>query len=337
MNRSLEIWQFVHKRLVQHIPVMLLYVLESKGSSPGRPGFAMAVDARGGMAGSVGGGIMEHKFVEMAREKLRTVPEAASVRKQIHDKQAAKDQSGMICSGEQTILVYRVMAGDAPAIADLLASLEACRNGVLQLSPAGIRFRDNSSAPETYSFAYTSPHDWLYQEKIGFQEHLHLVGGGHCALALSRLMPGLGFFVHLYEDRPTLNTFLENVFVQEKRVVRSYEDLADQVPAGLNQYVVIMTFGYRTDDLALRALMPGTFKFLGVLGSRSKIKKMFGAYRREGMTAEKLNQIHAPVGLPINSRTPEEIAISIAAQIIGVRNQAQVSSPAAAPRAVHEI
>jgi xanthine dehydrogenase accessory factor len=337
MNRSREIWQFLLKRLEQHLPVMLLYVLESKGSSPGRAGFAMAVDARGAMAGSVGGGIMEHKFVEMAREKLQSAPEAASVRKQIHDKQAVKDQSGMICSGEQTILVYRVGAGDAPAITDLLASLKAGRTGVLQLSPAGIRFREAPPLPETYSFAYASARDWLYQERTGFQDHLHLVGGGHCALALSRLMPGLGFFVHLYEDRPTLNTFLENVFVQEKRVVRSYEDLADHVPAGLNQYVVIMTFGYRTDDLALRALMPGTFKFLGVLGSRSKIKKMLGDYRREGMAAEKLNQIHAPVGLPINSRTPEEIAISIAAQIIGVRNQAQVPGPAATPWAVREI
>lgn len=78
---------------------MLLYVLESNGSSPGRQGFSMAVTAKGEMEGSIGGGIMEHKFVEMAKDKLMRDENELSVRKQIHNKQAAKNQSGMICSG----------------------------------------------------------------------------------------------------------------------------------------------------------------------------------------------------------------------------------------------
>jgi xanthine dehydrogenase accessory factor len=143
-------------------------------------------------------------------------------------------------------------------------------------------------------------------------------------------MRNLDFCVHLYEDRPELNTFLENGYVQEKRVVRSYEEIADLVPAGDNQYVVIMTFGYRTDDLALRALVSGSFRFLGVLGSRSKIKKMFDDYRREGMPPDQLSRVTAPVGLPINSRSPDEIAVSIAAQLIAVKNQAlPLPTPAA--------
>ena len=101
------------------------------------------------------------------------------------------------------------------------------------------------------------------------------------------------------------------------------QDLAGLIPGGDDHYVVIMTFGYRTDDLALRALMPKSFRFLGVLGSRSKIKQMFDGYRREGMAPERLSQVYAPVGLAINSRTPEEIAVSIAAQLIGIKNQAQ--------------
>ncbi|HQZ51618.1 MAG TPA: XdhC family protein, partial [Chitinophagaceae bacterium] len=65
MQKSFLFWDFINKNLQQSIAVMLLYVLESKGSSPGRQGFFMAVNANGEMEGSVGGGIMEHKFVEM--------------------------------------------------------------------------------------------------------------------------------------------------------------------------------------------------------------------------------------------------------------------------------
>src|SRR4051794_39568218 len=106
MNKQLTTWQLTLKSLQQRIPVMLLYVLESAGSSPGRQGFFMAVNAAGEMEGSIGGGIMEHKFTEMAREQLKESDAMLSLRKQVHDKSAARNQSGMICSGEQTILLY---------------------------------------------------------------------------------------------------------------------------------------------------------------------------------------------------------------------------------------
>ena len=69
---SLKTWNLIWQSLERTVPVMLLYVLESKGSSPGRRGFFMAVNAKGEMEGSIGGGIMEHKFVELAKERLRT-------------------------------------------------------------------------------------------------------------------------------------------------------------------------------------------------------------------------------------------------------------------------
>jgi len=71
MNKQLGVWKLIADSLQKKLPVALLYVLESKGSSPGRQGFLMAVNANGEMAGSIGGGIMEHKFVELVKEKLR--------------------------------------------------------------------------------------------------------------------------------------------------------------------------------------------------------------------------------------------------------------------------
>src|SRR5690242_20678067 len=119
--KSLSTWKFIYETLLDSTPVMLLYVLESSGSSPGRQGFFMAVDAGGSMEGSIGGGIMEHKFVELAKEQLAignmSRPPSRDrqiVKKQIHDKSAARDQSGMICSGEQTIWIYPVQEKDMP-------------------------------------------------------------------------------------------------------------------------------------------------------------------------------------------------------------------------------
>ena len=82
-----------------------------------------------------------------------------------------------------------------------------------------------------------------------------------------------------------------------------------------------MTFGYRTDDVALKALLGKEFKYIGLLGSKYKVEKMFDDYRKEGVKEEWLQRIHTPVGLAIKSQTPEEIAVSIAAEIIRVKNE----------------
>jgi xanthine dehydrogenase accessory factor len=82
-----------------------------------------------------------------------------------------------------------------------------------------------------------------------------------------------------------------------------------------------MTFGYRTDDEALRVLFNKEFRYLGLLGSKTKIEKMFADYRKESIDEQLLQRIYTPVGIPINSQTPEEIAISIAAQIICEKNK----------------
>ena len=94
------------------------------GSGPGRQGFFMAVNANGEMAGSIGGGIMEHKFVELAKEKLSDKRTRSQIKKQLHDKSAAKDRSGMICSGEQTVLIYPVSREDEEVISAIIKCLE---------------------------------------------------------------------------------------------------------------------------------------------------------------------------------------------------------------------
>ena len=309
MNKQLKIWKFIAKGLQHQIPVTLLYVLESSGSSPGRQGFFMAVNANGDMEGSIGGGIMEHKFVEMAKAKL-IEEQSLSIRKQVHNKTSGRNTSGMICSGEQTILLYLMKSKDMTAVHHIISTLEKNHHGTLTLSPAGIQF-DDTVPLKDFIFTMNSDNDWAYQEKIGYKNILTIIGGGHCSLAFSNLMRQMDFYIKVYDKRKDLKTMLENHTAHEKYVLTDYTELAQLVSSGQNHYVVIMTFGYRTDDEALRVLLNKEFRYLGLLGSKAKIEKMFADYRKENIDEQLLQRIYTPVGLPIKSQTPEEIASAL--------------------------
>lgn len=320
MQKQLAAWQFIQRNLQLHVEVMLLYVLESKGSSPGRQGFIMAVNGNGEMCGSLGGGIMEHKFVELAKTRLQQAARESSVHLQLHDKQAAKNQSGMICSGEQTIFLYTLHGNDLAPVDALVESLQEHRNGTLQLTMEGISFEPGIPSFD-YQFQLNSPTAFTYREKTGYKNNLYIIGGGHCALALSQLMRTMDFYIHLFDERAGLNTMEENIFVHEKTCVDDYAQLAGMIIGGKNCYTVIMTVGYRTDAAALKALSGKEFSYLGMLGSKTKVGKMLQDLRAEGLSQALLDQIHAPIGLPIKSQTPEEIAVSIAAEVIAVKNK----------------
>lgn len=270
------------------------------------------------MCGSIGGGIMEHKFVEMAKALLHKSETINRVYQQQHDKDAGDNKSGMICSGEQSIFIYSIREQDISFIKQLVNSEEAFQNGTLQLSKEGVVFSERPPQQD-FHFEQTGE-EFLYTEKTGYKNQLHIIGGGHCALALSRLMRGMDFYIRVYDEREGLNTMVQNEFAHEKILVNSYEEINDFIPGERNVYVVVMTFGYRTDDLAIRSLLNRRFTYCGVLGSASKMKRMKEAYAAEKLSGSLLEQMHSPIGMAINSQTPEEIAVSIAAEIIGVKN-----------------
>jgi len=319
MHKNLPAWQLIYQSLQQNMGVMLMYVLESKGSSPGRQGFMMAVNANGEMSGSLGGGIMEFKLTELAKARLILDDIGPSIHQQFHDKEAAQNQSGMICSGEQTIFLYKVSATELQVAELIIKTLQANQNGTMQLTLKGSSFCNQIPAQD-FSL-YKTADDFLFIEKLGYKQNLYIIGGGHCSLALAQLMQTMDFYIRLYDDRTELNTMAQNHFVHEKIVLGNYGHLEKCIPSGENNYVVVMTLGYRTDDIAVRALLNKRLAFLGILGSKKKIEKMFTDYKLESIDEVILKTIHAPVGLFIKSQTPEEIAVSIAAEIIQVKNE----------------
>ena len=280
----------------------------------------MIVNAAGEMSGSLGGGIMEHKFVEMARDIISTEKKASAIFKQVHDKAAARNQSGMICSGEQIIFLYLLKSTDKKIIEALIASLEKNENATIEFKPGEIIF--HPSVPDNdFLFEQNSDENFLYREKTGYKNILHIIGGGHCSLALSKLMAEMDFYIHVYDDRPQLHTMQHNKYAHQQHIVQ-YGEL--QIKEGNNIFVVIMTVGYRTDDMALRTLKGKHFGYLGLLGSSKKIEKMMNEFKAEGINHEWLSSIHSPIGIDIKSETPEEIAVSIAAEIIREKNKVQL-------------
>ncbi|MBK7885308.1 MAG: XdhC family protein [Chitinophagaceae bacterium] len=126
----------------------------------------------------------------------------------------------------------------------------------------------------------------------------------------------LNFHIKIYDDRPELNTLLQNNFANEKIIVGDYEKIDEYINDADNDFVVIMTVGYRTDKIVLKQLINKDFFYVGVMGSDKKIATLFTELKEEGILSEKLKNIFTPIGINIFSKTTQEIAISIAAEII---------------------
>ena len=140
-------------------------------------------------------------------------------------------------------------------------------------------------------------------------------------MAFSLLMGSMDFYIHLLDTRAGLNTMEQNKFVHEKICIDDYAGLKSIIPTGENIFVVVMTVGYRTDAISLKAVLGKDLAYLGILGSSTKIAKMLTDLQEEGVSKDSIDRVYAPIGIPIKSQTPEEIAVSIAAEIISVKNK----------------
>ena len=302
--------------------VMLMTVVDRQGSSPGKTGFKMAVAANGSFTGSIGGGVMEQKLVEKSK---RLLVEETSLKPflmlQDHDPEANTNRSGMICSGGQTIAFTPLNEKDLQTISAIDHAIESHRKGVLELSDSGLIFIPEKELSHRIENNIQSETQWHYREQTGMPDSLYIFGGGHVGLALSRLFNQLGFQIHVFDNRSELNTLKENHDAHFKEIV-NYNKVADLVPEGHNVYVVVMTFAHKSDEQVLKQMLNKEVRYLGMMGSEMKVNTIFEHLRQDGFTPQTLKKVYAPIGFPINSETPAEIAVSIAAQIIAVKNGA---------------
>ena len=302
---------------------MLLVVVESSGSSPGRAGYKMAVAVNGELAGSIGGGVMEVQIVEQAKLIIQNskFKIGSEVIEQVHQKNSPHS-SGMICSGKQTV-IFRLMTGEvAETVAAIIDALKNRTAAFLTITTTEFSVGPHKDGTQNDDFQFEKHGDeeFIYREKLGPKNELYIVGGGHCALALSELMSKMNFHISIFDDRPELNTLAKNEFADEITIIESYETIGELISSGPSTYVVVMTLGYAFDKIVIQKLLDTDFKYFGVLGSRAKMATLMKELKEEGCDNARLSRIHTPIGLPINSRTSEEIAVSIAAEIISVKN-----------------
>jgi len=183
-----------------------------------------------------------------------------------------------------------------------------------------MKFEITKDLEQYFESKYSNKDKWEYHEQIAFKNELYIVGGGHVGLALSQTMQQLDFYVSVFDNRPSLNTMEQNTYAHKKQVV-DYNEIEKYIPEGQNVYIVIMTYQHVSDKNVLCKLIRKKHKYIGLMGSKSKVKKLFAELKTKGYTESDFEKVHSPIGIPIKSETPEEIAISIAAEIIKVKNK----------------
>lgn len=151
---------------------------------------------------------------------------------------------------------------------------------------------------------------------IGNEVRLLIFGGGHVAQSLAPLAVAAGFSVTIVEDRAELAKEFSGV----NYIVSTPESFAQDISVTEKTYAVICTRGHRTDDAALRFCLEMPLPYIGMIGSVKKVKTLFAELEKENISEEKRATIYAPIGLDIASEAPAEIAVSILAEIIMLKN-----------------
>lgn len=313
MANSQQFWQWLADVLEIHNRAVLLLIVASQGSSPGKSGAKMAVAANGKTIGTIGGGAVEQELLQQAQSMLNAENSVPRLCREMHHPSNIAHQSGQICGGEQTVLLYPFDRQDINLIQQLAQAAQQRQSVLLTFNVAGASLSHSDLKQPLRQFIQHGE-NWQYQEFIGQPNRAYIIGGGHVSLALSQVLSLLEFDVIVIEERHDVATLEANHYALEKLIL-PYEQITEVIETGVFSYVFIMTHSHQTDQQVLAQLLGKSFAYLGMLGSRRKIQQI-----RENLatqfSAEVWENLHAPLGLKINSQTPMEIAMSIAAELI---------------------
>ncbi len=160
----------------------------------------------------------------------------------------------------------------------------------------------------------------FFVEPIGIQPHLIIFGGGHVALPLARLAAQTGFNYTIVEDRLEFSGV--DRFPGAKEIISAKaEEIEEKVNISETDYVAIVTRSHELDYQALKVILKYPVNYLGLIASKVKKKQVFAQLIEEGFDKSLVEKIHSPIGLDIAAQTPEEIAVSIVAELIAVKNK----------------
>jgi xanthine dehydrogenase accessory factor len=340
--------KYIYARLLDELMdkrLVLATIIATKGSSPQVPGVSALFSDEGLLTGTLGGGILEARAEEKALASLQTGSSSVA-RFELYADISSEEEA--ICGGEATILFDAEPAEHESIFQKLESSLKDRRPGVLITA---IHRKDDEVTKLTRSWREktrifgeeSEKQDLPFREDVKqafstgrpmfFQNvylepqfpfsHLVIAGAGHVGKAVAHIGHLLDFEVTVVDDRPeyALKDLLPEA---DHIIVKDIGKAIEEIPKTADTYFVIVTRGHSHDADALKACIRSDVAYIGMIGSGRKIALMREKFIDLGWaTAYQFDRVFAPIGVDIQSKTVQEIAVSIAAELVRVRNQAQ--------------
>lgn len=275
-------------------------IVATRGSTPQPPGVFICVNEAAQMTGTLGGGCVEADVRRQAHQMLQFESSKLIIFELDHDFGYI---DGMICGGQLDIAVQ---------VLSLIADIEPYKHALENIGSGKkavipIRIKQNEQPVE-------------YRITVEAEPKLLIIGAGHISRVLANMMLPLGFSVFVIDDRSD--------YANEERFPPPIHTISgDIIPIlsdqhiDTNTYIVIVTRGHKLDETALKAVIESPAKYIGMIGSRRKIHVIFDDLKQGGISEELLSRVNAPIGVDIGAVTTEEIALSIAAQLVEVRRE----------------
>jgi xanthine dehydrogenase accessory factor len=350
----LSIWQAAVEQFRKGENFALAAILSVRGSSPRHVGTRFLVRQDGSIVGTIGGGLLEASVQRIATSALQSgTSHRASFSFTGRD---AAQSTDMICGGEADVLVEFVNSADQ-VTKEIVSRLEHIsrekKSGYLFTSvsvpedgedsksvkhllidDSGTRiggFSGDETAlkamPQSRLLKPSQLLDVAGLEHPVFLEWLHptgtayIFGAGHVGACVAHLAAYVDFKVVAVDDRAEFANVERIPSADEVVVVDSFPNCLAEFPIDEDSYLVIVTRGHAHDKTVLAQALKTRAGYIGMIGSRRKTNLVYQALLAEGFTQEDLQRVHSPIGLPIGGETPEEIGISIIAEMIQIRNR----------------
>jgi len=164
----------------------------------------------------------------------------------------------------------------------------------------------------------------VFVEPILPQPMLYLFGGGHVSMAVAKAATAAGFGIGVVDDREAFSN--AERFPMATDIHTSYEDAFEKIHPSASNYLLIVTRGHREDMRVLAWAVRAEARYVGMIGSKRKVLSVYKALENDGYKPEEFERVFAPMGLEIGALSPEEIAVSIVAELIAVRRNAQTAA-----------
>jgi xanthine dehydrogenase accessory factor len=345
--------------LEQEREPIVCQVVETRGSTPQKAGALMIVDPSGGQAGTLGGGCVEN---EVKQKAIQQIGETDAI---LHSFILDHDYAwadGLICGGKMVILTQAMRGSEALAYFQTIEQAIAESEGFTEAIVVDAEHADGASLGTRFLFdgrgrprlsLPSAPVPECLLSQIGTlgdrprpkvhsgiaflptwpRIRLVIVGAGHVGQAVGNLAAQADFDVWVVDDRHQYAN--RDRFPGAQRImVGPIEDVLASLEINRQTYALIVTRGHGHDQEALYHLAPTSAAYVGLIGSRRKIRLIYESLRESGITEADLQRVAAPVGLEIGSQTVPEIAISIVAELIARRNLGPAS---VSPRSLNEF